>query len=285
MSLLTKLSSSYGRITLPISCTRTSLFHTFTALKSEEPSTIATKLSKDQLKRRELRRLVQRKAAARKPAADHPLYMPVTQALRFLRAAEVGQPQSQQTISLTTLVISERGAPQLNGNISFPKPLKDVKIAVFTNDEDQLKIARDQFNCHLVGGSELIEKIKKGEVPLDFDKAFATPDIAISLTSQLGRILGPRGLLPNAKKGTVTEDISSLIKDSMGTLPFRQRGNCISIAVAKCSFTDTQVLENILAAQKSFKLALANQKAKKPSILGQTTLTTTHGPGLVIDFA
>lgn len=80
MSLLTKLSSSYGRITLPISCTRTSLFHTFTALKSEEPSTIATKLSKDQLKRRELRRLVQRKAAARKPAADHPLYMPVTQA-------------------------------------------------------------------------------------------------------------------------------------------------------------------------------------------------------------
>lgn len=285
MSLLTKFSSSYGRITLPISCTRTSLFHTFTALKSEEPSTIATKLSKDQLKRRELRRLVQRKAAARKPAADHPLYMPVTQALRFLRAAEVGQPQSQQTISLTTLVISERGAPQLNGNISFPKPLKDVKIAVFTNDEDQLKIARDQFNCHLVGGSELIEKIKKGEVPLDFDKAFATPDIAISLTSQLGRILGPRGLLPNAKKGTVTEDISSLIKDSMGTLPFRQRGNCISIAVAKCSFTDTQVLENILAAQKSFKLALANQKAKKPSILGQTTLTTTHGPGLVIDFA
>lgn len=285
MSLLTKLSSSYGRITLPISCTRTSLFHTFTALKSEEPSTIATKLSKDQLKRRELRRLVQRKAAARKPAADHPLYMPVTQALRFLRAAEVGQPQSQQTISLTTLVISERGASQLNGNISFPKPLKDVKIAVFTNDENQLKIARDQFNCHLVGGSELIEKIKKGEVPLDFDKAFATPDIAISLTSQLGRILGPRGLLPNAKKGTVTEDISSLIKDSMGTLPFRQRGNCISIAVAKCSFTDTQVLENILAAQKSFKLALANQKAKKPSILGQTTLTTTHGPGLVIDFA
>ncbi|CAR25184.1 mitochondrial 54S ribosomal protein uL1m [Lachancea thermotolerans CBS 6340] len=260
--------------------------HVSASLRAEEPVGNATsKLSKDQLKKREVRRFAQKKAAARRPASEHPLYMPVDKALRFLRAAEVGQPQSQQTLSVTTIVISERGAPLLSGNVSFPNALKELKIAVFTNDEQQAQIAREKFNCHVVGGSELVEKIKQGQVPLDFDKSFATPEIATLLASQLGRILGPRGLLPAAKKGTVSENLESLIKDSMGTLPFRQRGNNISIAVGRCSFTDKQLLENIVAAQKSVKEALANQKAKKPSLLGQTTLTSTRGPGIVIDFA
>ncbi|SCU90316.1 LADA_0F03224g1_1 [Lachancea dasiensis] len=260
--------------------------HVFPSVRAEDTAnSVVSKLSKDQLKKREIRRLAQRKAAARRPASDHPLYMPVMKALRFLRAAEVGQPLSQQTLSLTAMVISERGAPLLNGNLVLPKALKDVKVAVFTNDEQQARMAREKFNCHLVGGSELVEEIKQGKIALDFDKSFATPDIAIALASQLGRILGPKGLLPAAKKGTVSEDLEALLSDSMGSLPFRQRGNNVSIAVGKCSFTDKQVLENIVAAQKGIKLALANQKTKKPSLLGQTTLTSTHGPGIVIDFA
>lgn len=260
--------------------------HAFSALRAEEtPSPVVSKLSKDQLRKREIRKLAQKKAAARRPATDHPLYMPVDKALRFLRAAEAGQPHSQQTLSVTTIVISERGAPPLSGNLSFPKPLKDLKIAVFTNDEQQAQIAREKFGCHLVGGSDLVEKIKEGAVSLDFDKSFATPEITTLLASQLGRILGPRGLLPAAKKGTVAENLEPLLKNSMGTLPFRQRGNVVSVAVGKCSFTDKQLLENILAAQKGLKEALATQKTKKPSLLGQTTLTSTHGPGIVIDFA
>lgn len=240
------------------------------------------KMSKEQLKRRELRKMIQRTLAAKRPANEHPLYMPLQQALRFLRSAEVGQPQSQQTISLTTMIVNEKGSALLNGNISFPKPLKEVKIAVFTNDNSQIKLTRDK--CHLVGGSELIEKIKNGEVPIDFEKAFATPDLVQQLSAQLGRILGPRGLLPNIKKGTVSDNVVDLIEHNLTSIPFRQRGNCISMAVGKCTFTDREILENIISVQKAFKEAILNQKAKKPSLLGQTTLTTTHGPGIVIDF-
>ncbi|SCU86042.1 LANO_0C06524g1_1 [Lachancea nothofagi CBS 11611] len=260
--------------------------HVFPCVKAEETAnSVVSKLSKDQMKKREIRRLAQRKAAARRPASEHPLYMPVNKALRFLRAAEVGQPHSQQTLSVTTTVVSERGAPLLSGNLSFPNALKSVKVAVFTNDEQQAQLAREKFNCHLVGGTELVERIKAGELALDFDKSFATPDIANTLASQIGRILGPRGLLPAAKKGTVSDNLEALLADSMGSLPFRQRGNSVSIAVGKCSFTDKQMLENIVAAQKGVKFALSNQKTKKPSLLGQTTLTSTHGPGIVIDFA
>lgn len=254
-----------------------------TALRLAEDS--SSKLSKEQLRKRELRKMVQRRLQAKTPVKEHPLYMPITKALRFLRAAEVGQPASQQTITLTTLVVAERGAPALHGNVALQRPLKDIKVAVFTNDEAQCDLIKSKFNVHIAGGTNLVAQIKEGSIPIDFDKAFASPDIVPQLSSQLGRILGPRGLLPTAKKGTVSEDLEGLVQGSMGSVPFRQRGNCISMAVAKTEFTDKQVLENILAAQKAFKESIANQQTKKPSILSQTTLTTTHGPGIVIDFA
>lgn len=260
--------------------TKRCFLHTSAIMKAEET---ASKLSKDQLRKRELRRAAQRKVQAKKPAHMHPLYMPTSLALRYLRAVEVGYPQSQQIITVTTDVVAERGNSPLAGNVSLPSPLKDVLVAVFSNDEQQLQMAREKYRCHLVGGSDIIPKIKQGEIPVDFDKAFATPDIAAELTSQVARILGPRQVLPMAKRGTVAADLEPLIKDSFGSIPFRQKGNTVSLAVAKCEFSDRQILENLLAVQAALKEAVSNQKAKRPSILGKTTLTTTHGPGIVID--
>ncbi|AQZ16376.1 MRPL1 (YDR116C) [Zygosaccharomyces parabailii] len=259
---------------------RRCLLHTGGVLRAEETT---SKLSKDQLKKRELRRAAQRKVEAKKPAHTHPLYMPTPLALRYLRAVEVGYPLSQQVITVTTDVVADRGNAPLAGNVSLPSPLKDVLVAVFSNDEQQLQMAREKFRCHLVGGSELIPKIKEGQIPVDFDKAFATPDVIPELTSQVARILGPRQVLPMAKRGTVASDLEPLIKNSFGSIPFRQKGNTVSLAVARCEFSDRQVLENLLAVQTALKEAASNQKAKRPSILGRTTLTTTHGPGIVID--
>ncbi|GCE99974.1 mitochondrial 54S ribosomal protein mrpl1 [Zygosaccharomyces mellis] len=256
------------------------LFHTATLLKVEESG---SKLTKEQLKKREVRRAARRKVEAKKPAHTHPLYLPIPLALRYLRAVEVGYPASQQVITATTSVVADRGNPPLAGNVSLPSPLKDVLVAVFSNDDQQLSMAKKKFRCHLVGGSDTISKIKQGEILVDFDKAFATPDIAQELTSQVARILGPRQVLPMAKRGTVAPDLEPILKNSFGSIPFRQKGNSISLAVAKCDFSDRQVLENLLSVQTAFKEAVSNQKAKRPSILGRTTLTTTHGPGIVID--
>lgn len=261
--------------------------HTSRALFAEEAvaTPVVSKLSKDQLKKRELRRLLKSKADARKPAAQHTLYMPISQALRYLRAAEVGQPVNQQTVTLTTLIVADKGVPPLFGAITLPTPLKEVKIAAFSNNPEVLSQVKKVHNCHLVGGTELIEKIKSGEVTIDFHKAYATPDIAPMLMSQLGRILGPKGLLPNVKKGTVSEDLMALISNDVGTMPFRQRGDSVSLGIGKIGFSDKQMLENIIATREAFRKSISEQKSKKNSILGKTTLSSTHGPGIVIDFA
>ena len=232
-------------------------------------------LSKEQLKKRELRRLSQRKTEAKRPASIHPLYMPVVEALRYIRAAEVGRPSGQQTITLTSLVVNEKGVAPLNGHISLPRPLKALKVAVFSQNEELLTRMKEKYHCHLVGGVELINKIKNGEVKTDFDKAFASSDMANILSAQLGKTLGRRGLLPNAKKGTVSDDLESLLADKIGSLPFRQTGNCISIGIGKCHFSDEEILRNIIAARSAVMKALSEQKSKKPSILGKTTLSST----------
>ncbi|AMD18924.1 HBR023Cp [Eremothecium sinecaudum] len=244
----------------------------------------ATKLTKDQLKRRELRKAIRRVKLAKTPATQHPLYMPISQALRFLRAAEVGYPLRQQTITLTTIVVGDRGSALLSGKVNFPHSIKETSLAVFTTDEAQAKIAREQFNCEVVGGVELIEDIKNGVRPINFDAAFATPDILQQLSSKLGRTLGPRGLLPSAKKGTVATDLTELLTQNKNMVPFRQRGNCISLAIGNASFSDKEILENILSVQQAFKKAVSTQATRKSSILGKTTITTVHGPGCVIDF-
>lgn len=263
--------------------------HISSILRAEDAATTATtpsapSLTKEQLKRRELRRLLKQKADARKPASQHPLYMTIPMAMRYLRAAEVGQPTSQQTVSLTTLVVAEKGVPPLYGNVLFPTPLRTSKIAVFSNDPEKLAEIREKFNVYLTGGTELVEDIKNGKVKVDFDKAFATPDIANVLAGQLGRILGPKGVLPNVKKGTVSEDLVSLIRENTGSMPFRERKKCISIAIGNVQFSDRQIIENIIATRDAFRQAVATQKTKKPSILGKTVLSTAHGPGIVIDF-
>ncbi|CCD27025.1 mitochondrial 54S ribosomal protein uL1m NDAI_0J01330 [Naumovozyma dairenensis CBS 421] len=248
------------------------------------PPANATKLSKEQLKKREIRRLSQRKQQARQPANSHPLYMEVVDALRFIRAAEVGRPEGQQTITLTTLIVSEKGTSLLNGNMKLFRPLKELKIAVFSTDKELLEEVKSQFNCQLVGGNETVEGIKDGTIRANFDVAFATPEIVPFINSQLGKQLGRRGILPNTKKGTVSDDLVTLMNAKMGNIPFKQTGNNISIPIGKCYFSDKDILLNIIAARDAFKEALANQKAKRPSILSKTTLSSTHGPGIVIDF-
>ncbi|SMN21112.1 similar to Saccharomyces cerevisiae YDR116C MRPL1 Mitochondrial ribosomal protein of the large subunit [Maudiozyma saulgeensis] len=258
-----------------------------TESKGDSTVTLATPakvLTKEQLKKRELRKFLKSKADARKPATDYPLYMDIPKVLRYLRAAEVGQPLSQRTVSLTTLVVGEKGVPPLYGNVSFPTPLRKSKVAVFSNDVEKLEELKKQYDLHLAGGVEVIAAIKDGSIKIDFDKAFATPDIVSTLTAQLGRILGPRGVLPNVKKGTVSDDLLTLIRENLGTMPFRERNKCISIGVGKTSFSDEQIIQNIIAARKAIKDSITTQKAKKQSMLSKTTLTSSHGPGLVIDF-
>lgn len=226
--------------------------------------------------------MARKRAAARLNPERSPYYKDIEEALRYIRASEVGRSPSEAVLSITTNVVSQKGTQRLAGSVSFPKPIKQTKIIIFTSDPEQAEKAT-AAGVSTVGGSELIEQIKAGSVELNFDRAFATPELVPQL-NQVARILGPRGLMPSVKKGTVSEDVVSLVQEVSGTIPFRQKAaDTLSISVGRVDFSDNEIIKNIVAAQSAFAQAIADQKAKKPSILGHTVLQSTHGPGIVIN--
>lgn len=155
---------------------------------------------------------------------------------------------------------------------------KTVRVLVFTKGE-KAKEALDS-GADFVGAEELVQKIQEGW--LDFDVAIATPDV-MSLLGKLGKILGPRGLMPNPKTGTVTFDLVKAIKEyKAGKIEFRvDKGANVHAPIGKVSFTENSLIENFNA----FIDAL--NKAKPPVAKGQyikkVFLSSTMGPGIRLD--
>ena len=157
---------------------------------------------------------------------------------------------------------------------------KEVRVAVFAQG-DKAEEA-EGAGADVVGLDDLAERVKGGEI--EFDVAIAAPD-AMRVVGQLGRILGPRGLMPNPRTGTVTADVAAAVKNAKaGQVQFRaDRGGIVHGSVGKVGFEPVQVRENVEALIADLK------KAKPPAAKGQfvrkITLSTTMGPGVRIDEA
>lgn len=237
-------------------------------------------LAQQQIKRREQKKMARLRLEAKR-ALDTPLHLDTITALRYLRAAEVGQPASTTTLTMNVAVISDRGVQPLSGSIKFPKSLDaDQRIAVFTLNPELAEKAK-AAGAAVVGGEELIDQVKTGTI--DFNKALATPDI-LSKLNQIARVLGPKGLMPSPRRGTVSNDIVELVSSSVGVMDFRQGSvPFVSVPVAKASFTDAEVLKNLIAAIDAIRSSANRAISKKPVVLGQTTISSTRGPGIVIE--
>jgi large subunit ribosomal protein L1 len=132
----------------------------------------------------------------------------------------------------------------------------------------------------VVGAADLAKRVEEGFT--DFDVAIATPD-QMGNVGKLGRVLGPRGLMPNPKTGTVTFDIAKAVQDSKGgKLEYRtDRGANVHVSIGKKSFDERQLLENYAALIE--EIVRAKPSAAKGRYIQQVTLTTTMGPGLRVD--
>ncbi|OGP95540.1 MAG: 50S ribosomal protein L1 [Deltaproteobacteria bacterium RBG_16_47_11] len=155
---------------------------------------------------------------------------------------------------------------------------KKVRVLVFAKGQKE-KEALDA-GANFVGGEDLIEKISKGW--LEFDKAIATPDM-MGLVSKLGKILGPRGLMPNPKVGTVTFDLERAVKEiKAGKVEFKvEKAGVIHVPVGKVSFGFGQLLENIKTLLEA--IVRAKPPTSKGIYLRSIALSTTMGPGIKID--
>ncbi|KAK6458731.1 ribosomal protein L1-like protein [Scheffersomyces xylosifermentans] len=250
-------------------------------LFSSTPITYKPKNPQNDAKRK-LRREQAVKQRNKQAPESHPLYLTVPQAMRYLRAAEVGQPAKKTTVSILMTVLPERGSKPLAGSVYFPKPIKESHAMVFSLQEEVVAKAKE-LGATYAGGLELIEQIKNGEVKLDIlTHAFATPDIVKDLRV-IARQIGPKGLMPAAKKGTVSEDVEALMKESVGAFPFKQKEQHLSIPVGRCDFSDEEILKNLKAASEAI-YGCQPPGTRKPNLIGQTCLSSTLGPSVVINF-
>lgn len=155
---------------------------------------------------------------------------------------------------------------------------KDVRVAVFTQGANAEKAAA--AGADLVGMEELAEQVKKGE--MNFDVVVASPD-AMRVVGQLGQILGPRGLMPNPKTGTVTPDVETAVKNAKaGQVRYRtDRNGIIHGSIGRVGFDPDKVKENLEALLGDLKKA--KPASAKGVYLKKITLSTTMGPGISID--
>jgi large subunit ribosomal protein L1 len=168
---------------------------------------------------------------------------------------------------------------QLRGTLMLPHGTgREVRIAVFAEGE-KAKEAQDA-GADVVGSADLAKQIEEGFD--DFDVAIATPD-QMGNVGKLGRILGPRGLMPNPKTGTVTMDVGKAVRDAKaGKLEYRtDRGANVHVAIGKKSFDERQLTENYAALLD--EIIRAKPAAAKGRYIRQITLASTMGPGIHID--
>jgi large subunit ribosomal protein L1 len=168
---------------------------------------------------------------------------------------------------------------QLRGTIMLPHGIgKDVRVAVFAEGEKHREA--EDAGADVVGSADLASRIEEGF--LDFDVAIATPDM-MGVVGKLGRVLGPRGLMPNPKTGTVTFDVGKAVSDAKaGKLEYRtDRGGNVHLPIGKKSFEERALLENYATLLE--EIIRAKPSAAKGRYIKQITLTTTMGPGVRVD--
>jgi large subunit ribosomal protein L1 len=168
---------------------------------------------------------------------------------------------------------------QLRGTIMLPHGIgKAVRVAVFAEGEKAREA--EEAGADVVGSADLATKIEEGF--LDFDVAVATPD-QMGVVGKLGRVLGPRGLMPNPKTGTVTFDVGKAVSDAKaGKLEYRtDRGGNVHLPIGKKSFDERALLENYATLVE--EIVRAKPSAAKGRYIKQITLATTMGPGVHVD--
>ncbi|MBD3379448.1 MAG: 50S ribosomal protein L1 [Candidatus Omnitrophica bacterium] len=184
-----------------------------------------------------------------------------------------------QTVEVSMKVTLEQTSDPIRGTVSLPNGTgKSVKVAVFCKGdfEKQAKEAGADF----VGGDDLIKKVSDGW--LDFDVAVTTPDMMREL-AKLGKVLGPRGLMPNPKSGTVTTEISKAVSElKAGKIEYRMdKQSGIRGPVGKLSFDTNAIVENIRAFIKA--IMGSNPKFQKIQTIKSIAVSSTMGPGLKLD--
>jgi large subunit ribosomal protein L1 len=216
--------------------------------------------------------------AAAEPIDRTRTYSPL-EAVRLAKSGATTKFSSTLEVAFRLGVDPRKADQMVRGTVNLPHGTgKTARVIVFaTGERAEQAIAA---GADEVGGDELIEKVAAGWT--DFDAAVATPDL-MGKVGRLGRVLGPRGLMPNPKTGTVTMDVTKAVNDIKGgRIEFRVDKHAnLHFVIGKASFDETQLVENYAAAlEEILRLKPASAKGR---YISKATLSTTMGPGIPLD--
>ncbi|HYB08558.1 MAG TPA: 50S ribosomal protein L1 [Alphaproteobacteria bacterium] len=212
---------------------------------------------------------------------DRARFYPVDEAVKILKEFAAKKIDETIEVALNLGVDTRHADQQVRGVVSLPHGTgKGVRVAVFAKGEkaNEAKGA----GADIVGADDLAEKVMKGEI--DFERVIATPDM-MAVVGKLGKVLGPRGLMPNPKLGSVTMDVAKAVRDAKaGQVQYRaEKAGLVHAGVGKMSFTEQAIVENV----KAFYDAVARAKPSgvKGTYIKKVSLSSTMGPGLKLDAA
>jgi large subunit ribosomal protein L1 len=213
-------------------------------------------------------------------AVDREQQYPLDEAITLVKTGATAKFDETVEVSVNLGVDPRHADQMVRGVVSLPHGTgKQVRVAVFAK-ADKAEEARDA-GADVVGAEDLMEQVQKGQI--DFDRCIATPDM-MGLVGRLGKILGPRGLMPNPKVGTVTMDVAGAVKAAKaGQVEFRvEKAGIVHAGIGKASFAETALRENARTLVDA--VIKAKPAGAKGTYVKRVSMSSTMGPGLRIDF-
>jgi len=204
---------------------------------------------------------------------------PIDDALALVKEFATAKFPEAIDVAVNLGIDASKSDQQVRGSTVLPRGTgKSVRVAVFTSGKNQ--DAARAAGADLVGLEDLAEKVKAGQ--FDFDVVIASPD-AMRVVGQLGQLLGPRGLMPNPKVGTVSPDVAAAVRNAKsGQVRYRiDKAGIIHCTIGKANFEVAALKENLLALMAD--LTKAKPAAAKGIYLKRVTLSSTMGPGVAVD--
>ena len=210
---------------------------------------------------------------------DRSVAHPVEAAVKLVRENAKAKFDESIEIAVNLGVDPRHADQQVRGVVSLPSGTgRDVRVAVIAKDAKAAEA--EAAGADIVGGEELVERIQGGF--MEFDRVIATPDM-MALVGRLGKVLGPRGLMPNPRVGTVTPNVGQAVKDAKGgAIEFRtEKTGIIHAGIGKASFTDEALLINVRALVDA--LNKAKPSGAKGTYIKKISLSSTMGPSFKVE--
>ncbi|KAF3056265.1 54S ribosomal protein L1, mitochondrial [Daldinia childiae] len=202
-------------------------------------------------------------------------------AMRYLRAAEVGRPPSSVTYELALKIRTPKNSPVLRNRIRLPYPVKnDTQIAVICKEGSGAMHDARAGGAVAFGEESLFELIKANPSKLPFNRLICHVDSEPALKkANLGRILGPKGLMPSIKTNTITRSVKSLMHEMVGAENYRERVGAIRMPIGNIQFTPNMLSANVKALVGAVKENISTLEDRVKKDLVEVVLTSTNGPG------